>query len=101
MYDPSQKFDTIRISIARDIRVWQKNQLYKDVKYICILYNNNAKKLLTKRQKKYWTISRGELAALNRRMPWANRLFLKNMKGKFLNFLHEVEKMISVISDQV
>ena len=27
--------------------------------------------------------------------------FLKSMKGKILNFLHEVEKMISVISVQV
>ena len=30
-------------------------------------------------------------------MPWANRLFSKSIKGKILNFLHEVEKMISVI----
>ena len=35
------------------------------------------------------------------RQPWANRLFSKSMKGKILNFLHEVEKMISVISVQV
>ena len=34
-------------------------------------------------------------------MPWANRLFSKSMKGKILNLLHEVEKMISVISIQV
>ena len=45
--------------------------------------------------------SRGESAAFGRRMPWANRLFSKSMKGKFLNFLHEIEKMISVISVQV
>ena len=32
---------------------------------------------------------REELAALGRRMPWANRLFSKSMKGKILNFLHE------------
>ena len=44
---------------------------------------------------------RGESAALGRRMPWANRLFSKSMKGKILNFLHEIEKMISVISMQV
>ena len=35
------------------------------------------------------------------RQPWANRLFSKSMKGKILNFLHEVKKMISVISVQV
>ena len=40
-------------------------------------------------------------AALGRRMSWADRLFSKSMKGKILNFLHEVEKMISVISVQV
>ena len=34
-------------------------------------------------------------------MPSANRLFSKSMKGKFLNFLGEVEKMISVICVQV
>ena len=34
-------------------------------------------------------------------MPWAHRLFSKSMEGKILNFLHEVEKMISVISVQV
>ena len=44
---------------------------------------------------------RGESAALGRRMPWANRLFSKIMKGKILNFSHEVEKTISVISVQV
>ena len=38
---------------------------------------------------------------LGRRMPWANRLFSKSMKGKILNFLHDIEKMISVISVQV
>ena len=43
----------------------------------------------------------GESAALGRRMPWADRFFTKKMKGKILNFLHEVEKMISVISVQV
>ena len=45
--------------------------------------------------------SREESAALGRRIPWANRLFSKSMEGKVLNFLHEVEKMISVISVQV
>ena len=45
--------------------------------------------------------SRGESAALGRRMPWSNHLFLKSMEGKILNFLHEVEKMILVISVQV
>ena len=45
--------------------------------------------------------SSGESAALGRRMPWANRLFSKSMKGKILNFLHEAEEMISVISVQV
>ena len=34
-------------------------------------------------------------------MPWVNRLFSKSMKGKILNFLYQVEKMISVISVQV
>ena len=43
----------------------------------------------------------GESAALGQRMPWANRIFSKSMKGKILNFLHEVAKMISVISVQV
>ena len=42
--------------------------------------------------------NRGESAALGRRMPWANRHFSKSIKGKILNFLHKVEKMISVIS---
>ena len=46
-------------------------------------------------------VSRGESAALARRMPWDKRLSLKSMKGKILNFLHEVEEMISVISVQV
>ena len=46
-------------------------------------------------------IIRGQSAALGQRMPWANRLFSKSIKGKILNFLHEVEKMISVISPQV
>ena len=44
---------------------------------------------------------RGESAAWGRRMRWANRLFSKSMKGKILNFLHEVEKTMSVISVQV
>ena len=43
----------------------------------------------------------GESPALGRRILWANRLFSKSMKGKILNFLHEVEKIISVISVQV
>ena len=34
-------------------------------------------------------------------MPWATRLFSKSMKGKILNFLREVEKVISVISIEV
>ena len=33
--------------------------------------------------------SRGESAALGRRMPRANRIFSKSVKGKILNFLHE------------
>ena len=41
---------------------------------------------------------RGESAALGRRVPWANSIFSKSTKGKILNFLHQVEKMISVIS---
>ena len=45
--------------------------------------------------------SRGESAALGRRMPRPNRRFTKSMRGKVLNFLHVVEKMISVISVQV
>ena len=45
--------------------------------------------------------SRGESVALSRRMLWANRLFSKSMNEKILNFLHEVEKMISVIYVQV
>ena len=44
---------------------------------------------------------RGDSAVLDRRKPWANRLFLKSMRGNILNILHEVEKMISVISVQV
>ena len=47
------------------------------------------------------TKNRGGSAALGRRMPWTNRLFSISMKGKILNFLHEVEKMISVISVQI
>ena len=46
-------------------------------------------------------LCRGESAALGRRMPWANRFVSKSMKGKILNFLREVEEMISVISVQV
>ena len=34
-------------------------------------------------------------------MPWATRLFSKSIKGKILNFLHEVEKGISVISQSL
>ena len=45
--------------------------------------------------------SRRESEALSRRMPWAKCLFSKSMKGKILNFLHEVEKMISIISVHV
>ena len=45
--------------------------------------------------------SRGESAALGRRMLWGNCLFLQSMKEKILNFLHEVEKIISVISGHV
>ena len=45
--------------------------------------------------------SRGESAALSRRMPWANRLFSKSMKEKMLNFLQEGEEMISLITVQV
>ena len=46
-------------------------------------------------------INKGTSAALGWRMPWANRIFSKSINGKILNFLHEVEKMISVISVQV
>ena len=45
-------------------------------------------------------VYRGELAALGRRMPWANRLFSKSMKRNILFFLHKVEEMILVISVQ-
>ena len=34
-------------------------------------------------------------------VPRVNRLFSKILKGKILNFPHEVEKMISIISVQV
>ena len=46
---------------------------------------------------------RGASAPLGRRMPWAYVFssFSKSIKGKILNFLHEVEKMITVISVQV
>ena len=44
---------------------------------------------------------RGESSAFGQCMPWMNRLFSKSMKRKILTFLHEVEKMISVISVQV
>ena len=44
---------------------------------------------------------RAKSVALDGRMPWANRLFSKSMIGKIFNFLHEVEKTISVISAQV
>ena len=64
--------------------------------------------LIEQRKKEKWTLckifgsicqltSRGESAALGRRVPRANLPFLKGMKGKILNFLREVEKMISVI----
>ena len=46
-------------------------------------------------------LNRGESAALGRRMPWASRLFSKSVKGKILNFLYQVQKMISVISVKV
>ena len=56
-------------------------------------------------------LARGKIKSLNgkyvrdcigeSRQPWANRLFSKSMQGKILNFLHEVEKMISVMSVQV
>ena len=39
-------------------------------------------------------------SALGQGMPWASRLFLKSMKRKILNFVHEVEKLISAISIQ-
>ena len=41
------------------------------------------------------------------RQPWVgvclgpNHLFSKSMKGKILNFLHEVKKMIPAISLQI
>ena len=34
----------------------------------------------------YGKLSRGDLAALGRRRPWANRLFSKIMERKILNF---------------
>ena len=48
-----------------------------------------------------FAISRVESAAPGRLMPWATRFFPKSIKRKVLNFLHEVEKLISVISIQV
>ena len=50
---------------------------------------------------KWRECTEAELATLEWRMPWANRLFSKSRKRKILNFLHEVEKIISVISIQV
>ena len=44
---------------------------------------------------------KGESATLGPHKPWGNRLFSKSMKGKILIFLHEVDKMISLISVQV
>ena len=46
-------------------------------------------------------VCKGESTALGRRIPWANRLFSKSIKGKIFNYIHEVEKMISVSSVQV
>ena len=45
--------------------------------------------------------SERESTALGRRLPWANRVFSKSIQGKMLNFLHEVEKMISVILKKI
>ena len=43
--------------------------------------------------KNYWEVrSKGEPAALCRRMPRANRLFLESMKGKILNFYMKLRK---------
>ena len=61
--------------------------------------NNNINNKILKGVKE--KNSRGESAGLGRRMRWASRLFSKSMKGKILNFLHKVEKIISVISVQV
>ena len=44
---------------------------------------------------------RRESAALGRRIPWVNRLFSKSMKGKILNFLHAIKKMISVMIEKI
>ena len=37
---------------------------------------------------------RGESAALGQRMPWANRLFSKSIKGKILNFYMKLRTSI-------
>ena len=64
--------------------------------------NKNAFEILNRLNLEFFLNTvRGESAALGRSMPWANRLFSKSMKGKILNFLHEDEKMILVISVQV
>ena len=49
---PSQKLNTIRISVLRDIiRIWKKSTTLK-MSQLSILHNNNPKKLLTNCQKK-------------------------------------------------
>ena len=63
---------------------------------------NSEKKEFRKLPVFFWNFFElGESAALGWRMPWATRLFSKSMKGKFLNFWREVEKVISIISIQV
>ena len=64
-----------------------------DLRADVFLSNTNFREKLSKITK----FSRGESAALGQRMSWANRLFSKSMTRKILNFLHEVEKKISVI----
>ena len=47
-YSPDQKFDSIRISVLRDItKIWKKITHIKDVRNI--LYNNCDEKLLVNR----------------------------------------------------
>ena len=58
----------------------------------------NPNRTILSKRSRLFACNRGESVALGRRRPWANRLFSKSMKRKILNFLHEVEKMISVIS---
>ena len=73
-------FDNIRVN------------LWKQTLFTCFIWS-------------YWKLYHSEHGdqdqTLGRRIPWANRLFSRSMKRKILNFLHEVEEMISVISVRV